>query len=94
MLIGRTRELEELSAFARRAAEGRGGLAILSGDAGIGKTRLADEVAATALAHGVHPPVRQILADAGAVETAFDAAFFNINTREDLAVAESRLRAG
>jgi molybdopterin-guanine dinucleotide biosynthesis protein A len=46
----------------------------------------------SALADGLHPPVRQVLGDAGAVWVDFpeDEAFLNINTPEDLALAERR----
>lgn len=42
-IIGRDRELERLSAAIRDAAEGRGGLWLLTGEPGIGKSRLAEE---------------------------------------------------
>lgn len=47
----------------------------------------------SALADGLHPAAHQVLADAGAVEANFadDAAFINVNTREDLAEAGRRL---
>jgi molybdopterin-guanine dinucleotide biosynthesis protein A len=43
-----------------------------------------------ALAEGMHPPVHQILIDAGAVQAPFDedSAFLNVNTSEDMAEAE------
>src|SRR5262249_6950452 len=44
-LIGREAELAQLQALARRAAEGTGQIAIVVGEAGIGKTRLLAEVA-------------------------------------------------
>jgi predicted ATPase len=37
--VGRTAELDELTARMAAAADGRGGLVLLSGPAGIGKTR-------------------------------------------------------
>lgn len=53
---------------------------------GVAMTR----VLRSALAHGLHPPVHQILIDAGAAEVAFDDddAFLNVNTPADLAEAE------
>jgi len=50
--VGRARELAELSAKLRAAASGRGGIAMLAGEAGIGKTRLAQEFMAVARAQG------------------------------------------
>ena len=44
-LIARERELGALSAAARRCAGGASGFAFVSGDAGVGKTRLIDELA-------------------------------------------------
>jgi len=41
--VGRAAELEHLLASLRRAADGAGGIVILSGEPGIGKTRLATE---------------------------------------------------
>ena len=48
-LAGRTRELAELAALVADACEGRGGLVFVSGPRGIGKTRLAQELARDAL---------------------------------------------
>ncbi len=47
-MIGRERELEELGAVLSRAQAGEGSLVLLAGEAGIGKTRLAE----TAIAAG------------------------------------------
>jgi DNA-binding SARP family transcriptional activator len=51
-LVGREASLGELLAVWRGARAGAGGVATLSGEAGIGKTRLALELAATARADG------------------------------------------
>ena len=47
-LVGRVAEIAELSAMLRDACEGRGAVALVEGDAGIGKTRLAEEAAVQA----------------------------------------------
>src|SRR5260221_12088585 len=52
VLVGRTREIAELSASVRAAEEGHGGLCLLAGEPGIGKTRLADEVSRIAAERG------------------------------------------
>src|SRR2546423_705952 len=44
-LIGRESQLAELEALLSGAAEGRPALAFLAGDSGVGKTRLANELA-------------------------------------------------
>src|SRR5262245_11405009 len=49
VFVGRERELEELLGALAEVARGRGRLFMVTGDAGIGKTRLADELAAAAL---------------------------------------------
>jgi WD40 repeat protein/DNA-binding SARP family transcriptional activator len=48
-LAGRTRELAELVSLLADACDGRGGLAFVAGPRGIGKTRLAQELARDAL---------------------------------------------
>ena len=47
-MIGRERELEQLGEILSRTREGRGGLALLAGEAGVGKTVLADLAVADA----------------------------------------------
>ena len=42
--VGREREMERLSAWWSRAARGRGGLSLIGGEAGVGKSRLARQV--------------------------------------------------
>ena len=49
-LIGREKELSTLHSAAERASQGSGGLLLLAGEAGVGKTRLAEEVAGAAKA--------------------------------------------
>jgi DNA-binding CsgD family transcriptional regulator len=52
-LVGRRRELEALTGWVAAARAGRGRLVLCAGEPGIGKTRLAQELAAHAAAHGV-----------------------------------------
>jgi DNA-binding CsgD family transcriptional regulator len=47
-VIGRERELEQLGEILSRAAGGEGGLLLLAGEAGVGKTRLAEAAIAAA----------------------------------------------
>jgi hypothetical protein len=51
-LVGRSRELASLTATLERAAAGEGGVALVSGEPGIGKTRLLEEIASCAAARG------------------------------------------
>jgi tetratricopeptide (TPR) repeat protein len=53
VLVGRARELGEVTSVLDRARAGSGGLALVTGEPGIGKTRLVEEVAAQAGAAGV-----------------------------------------
>jgi DNA-binding CsgD family transcriptional regulator len=52
VLVGRDDELSTLTAALREAEEGRGSMALLLGDAGLGKSRLVREVTAIASATG------------------------------------------
>jgi DNA-binding CsgD family transcriptional regulator/tetratricopeptide (TPR) repeat protein len=52
-MVGRVDELGRLLAHVQRAAEGRSSAVLLAGDAGVGKTRLLDELQARATASGV-----------------------------------------
>jgi len=52
-MVGRDRELARVTGFLDDALAGRGCLVLCTGEAGIGKTRLAEEVAASAAARGV-----------------------------------------
>lgn len=51
-LVGRDAEIQQLRARWNRAAEGAGGMLLIGGEAGIGKTRLAQELAQYAEAQG------------------------------------------
>lgn len=51
--IGRLPELEALLAAVTHLAQGHGSVALIGGESGIGKTRLATEIAARAAEHGV-----------------------------------------
>ena len=51
--MGRAPELEELTAGLDDAAAGRGRLFLVSGESGVGKTRLADELASRAKERGM-----------------------------------------
>jgi DNA-binding SARP family transcriptional activator len=52
LLVGRERELAELSAGLERAFSGHGGVFLLAGEPGIGKSRLADELVTRARSRG------------------------------------------
>ncbi|RBY83507.1 helix-turn-helix transcriptional regulator [Blastococcus sp. TF02A-30] len=52
-LVGRAEELGRLLAHVERAAAGRSSAVLLAGDAGVGKTRLLDELTARATGRGV-----------------------------------------
>jgi len=52
MLVGRAREIDGIDRLLEGAAAGAGGLRIVHGEPGIGKTRLADEATARAVARG------------------------------------------
>ncbi|HZR12179.1 MAG TPA: LuxR family transcriptional regulator [Acidimicrobiia bacterium] len=52
-LVGRDAELSRLDASLTGALDGRGGCVVLSGEPGIGKSRLVRELTARAAAHGV-----------------------------------------
>lgn len=52
VLIGRVQELTTLRLLVDRAKSGRGQVALLSGEAGVGKSRLVAEIKTSAAAHG------------------------------------------
>ncbi len=53
VVVGRSVELAALAGLVADTADGRGGLAVLVGEAGVGKSRLAREAAALAAGHGL-----------------------------------------
>jgi hypothetical protein len=53
LFLGRNRELESVAQSCEKAVEGRGGLLLVVGEPGIGKTRLAEEAAAIAAHQGM-----------------------------------------
>ncbi|HJY57257.1 MAG TPA: AAA family ATPase, partial [Streptosporangiaceae bacterium] len=53
VMVGRDRELARVTGLFNDALAGRGRLVLCTGEAGIGKTRLAEELAAAATARGV-----------------------------------------
>ena len=52
-MVGRDRELERVTRLLDDALDGRGRLVLCTGEAGVGKTRLAEEIAASAAARDV-----------------------------------------
>ena len=66
--VGRERELERLRGALFAALEGKPQLFLISGDAGIGKTRLAEEVAVAAADAGFHLAFARCAEEPGAPE--------------------------
>ncbi len=64
--VGRQRELGEIRAATSAALAGRGGVLCLTGEPGIGKTSLADQAAAYALARGMRVYWGRCFEDGGA----------------------------
>jgi DNA-binding CsgD family transcriptional regulator len=78
-VIGRERELEALGEVMRRTSEGHGGLFLLAGEAGVGKTRLAE----AAVAAGSLTGLRGVAAEQGASPYAPIAAVLRQYLRRD-----------
>ncbi len=53
VLVGRSAELAALTGLVAEATDGRGGLAVLVGEAGVGKSRLVREAAGIAADRGL-----------------------------------------
>ncbi len=53
LMVGRDRELARVTWYLEDALAGHGRLVLCTGEAGVGKTRLAEEAAALAAARGV-----------------------------------------
>nr|MBA3419257.1 ATP-binding protein [Geodermatophilaceae bacterium] len=64
--VGRHRELAELRGWLAEAQNGRGRLVVVHGEPGMGKTRLAEELAARASAQGISVVWSRCSADVGA----------------------------
>lgn len=64
--VGRARELTELASWLAQAQAGRGRMTVLRGEPGIGKTRLAEELAAEARAAEIPTAWGRCSADSGA----------------------------
>ena len=65
-LVGRKREVDELGTILERAANGTGSLVMISGELGVGKSRLADELVFTARERGFLTMVGQCYEEEGA----------------------------
>jgi DNA-binding SARP family transcriptional activator/tetratricopeptide (TPR) repeat protein len=64
-LIGRTSEIDLLTQRWRQATGGRGGLVVVSGEAGVGKTRLVAELAAIARTEGAAVAITRCFGQSG-----------------------------
>ena len=62
-LVGRSKELADLNACLSRAEAGRGGTVLVTGESGVGKSRLLDELRARALIRGVLVTQGQAIAE-------------------------------
>ena len=58
--VGRSEQLAELEAALREAAEGRPSLALVGGESGVGKSRLADELIRHAREAGARVLIRRL----------------------------------
>jgi DNA-binding CsgD family transcriptional regulator len=77
-VIGRERELEELAEVLARTRAGRGSLVLLAGEAGVGKTRLAE----AAIAGAELPVLRGVASEQGATPYAPIAAVLRHHLRD------------
>ncbi|NIQ91922.1 MAG: serine/threonine-protein kinase PknK, partial [Deltaproteobacteria bacterium] len=89
-LVGRARELAEARALWRKAAAGEGGMLLVSGEPGIGKTRLVRELCTEVQVAGDRVLVGECYAEGGAPYAPFAQILrraFRDGTGEDLATA-------
>ncbi|MGB8649446.1 MAG: ATP-binding protein, partial [Mycobacteriales bacterium] len=68
-LVGREQVLAELGAVLDRARQGHGGLVLVSGEAGLGKTRVAEELSRTAVGFAAHWAWCRVEQTAGSLRT-------------------------
>jgi DNA-binding CsgD family transcriptional regulator len=93
--VGRTEELDRLLGLLDRAERGRPAVGLIAGDAGVGKTRLLDELAARAGAAGVRVLVGGCMeaGDVGLPYVPFIDAFRDLGTRPGEAEVAAPLAA-
>jgi predicted ATPase len=94
-LVGRAEELERLLGLLDRAERGRPAVGLIAGDAGVGKTRLLDELAARAEGRGVQVLVGGCMevGDVGLPYVPFVDAFRDLGTRPGEAEVAAPLAA-
>ena len=95
VFIGRTEEVGRLSELLERAERGRRAVALVGGDAGVGKTRLLEELAARAKGRGMRVLVGGCMetGDVGLPYVPFVDAFREVGTRSEEAELVSALTA-
>ena len=93
--VGRAEELDRLVALLGRAERGRPAVGLIAGDAGVGKTRLLDELCAWAEARGVRVLVGGCMevGDVGLPYVPFVDAFRDLGTRPGEAEVAALLTA-
>src|SRR4029453_6002100 len=93
--VGRAEELERLLGLLDRAERGRPAVGLIAGDAGVGKTRLLDELAVRAEGRGVRVLVGGCMevGDVGLPYVPFIDAFRDLGTRPGEAAVAAPLAA-